>query len=65
MRFSNSVEELTDDYEKDFRGLAMKLTEVNGEREPLPGDEQHTQDFLLLGHDAFFAANPQQFFDFF
>ena len=48
MRFSNSVEELKDDYEKDFRGLAMKLTEVNGEREPLPGDEQHTQDFLLL-----------------
>ena len=26
MRFSNSVEELKDDYEKDFRGLAMKLT---------------------------------------
>ncbi len=65
MRFSNAVEELTDDHEDDFRGLAMKLTGIEGERLPLPGDEQHTQDFLFLGHDAFFAANPDQFFDFF
>ena len=66
MRFSNSVEEITSDHENDFRGLAMKLTEINsGQRLPKPGDEQHTQDFLFLGHDAFFAANPQQFFDFF
>lgn len=65
IRLSNSVEEITSDHEKDFRGLAMKLTQVNGNRLPLPGDEQHTQDFLFLGHDAFFAANPQQFFDFF
>lgn len=65
MRFSNSVEKITADGEKDFRGLAMKLTEVTGERFAKPGDEQHTQDFLFLGHDAFFAANPQQFFDFF
>lgn len=65
MRFSNSVEEITSDKEKDFRGLALKLTQINGERLPQPGDEQHTQDFLFLGHDAFFAANPQQFFDFF
>ena len=66
MRFSNSVEEITSDHENDFRGLAMKLTQVNvGQRLPKPGDEQHTQDFLFLGHDAFFAANPQEFFDFF
>jgi len=65
MRFSNSVEELTDDYEKDFRGLAIKLMGINGERLPLPGDENHSQDFLFLGHDAFFAANPIEFFDFF
>lgn len=66
MRFSNSVEEITSDHDKDFRGLAMKLTQVNvGQRLPKPGDEQQTQDFLFLGHDAFFAANPQEFFDFF
>ncbi|MDQ7074943.1 MAG: hypothetical protein Q9O24_07260 [Gammaproteobacteria bacterium] len=65
MRFSNSVEELTDDHEDDFRGLGMKLSGVTGERVAFPGDEQSTQDFLFLGHDAFFAANPEQFFDFF
>lgn len=66
MRFSNSVEEITSDKEKDFRGLAMKLSNVTqGTRLPEPGDEHFTQDFLFLGHDAFFAANPQQFFDFF
>ena len=66
MRFSNSVEEITSDHENDFRGLAMKLTQVDiGQRLPKPGDEQRTQDFLFLGHDAFFAANPQEFFDFF
>jgi len=65
MRFSNSVEELTDDHEDDFRGLGLKLSGVMGERVLLPGDEQQTQDFLFLGHDAFFAANPEQFFDFF
>ncbi|MEY8246836.1 MAG: hypothetical protein RPT11_00490 [Bermanella sp.] len=79
MRLSNAVEEVTSDYDKDFRGLAMKLTQVNGERvsmSALPivqgkrqllshGDERHTQDFLFLGHDAFFAADPQDFFEFF
>lgn len=65
MRFSNAVEQVTSDYEKDFRGLAMKLTKVSGDRVAVPGDETHTQDFLFLGHDAFFAANPQEFFDFF
>ena len=65
MRFSNSVEEITNDEEKDFRGLAIKLFKVEGKRLPEPGDEDHTQDFLFLGHDGFFAANAQEFFDFF
>jgi len=65
MRFSNSADKLTDDDAKDFRGLSLKLTKVDGERLPQPGDENHTQDFLFLAHDAFFAANPVEFFDFF
>lgn len=80
MRLSNAVEEVTSDYAKDFRGLAMKLTKVNGERVSMSerpygpnyervllphGDEKHTQDFMFLGHDAFFAAGPDDFFDFF
>jgi len=65
MRFSNSLQTVTSDYEKDFRGLGIKLTGVEGERVAGPGDEQHTQDFLLLGHDAFVVANPEQFLNFF
>lgn len=65
IRFSNSVEEKTSDRNTDFRGFGMKLFNVSGERLPLPGDELHTQDFLFLGHDAFFAKDAEQFFDFF
>ena len=65
MRFSNSVEEITDDEETDFCGLGVKMFNVKGERLPEPGDELHTQDFLLLGFDGFFAGNAEEFFDFF
>jgi hypothetical protein len=65
VRFSNSVEERTSDRDKDFRGFGLKLFDVAGDRLPIPGDEQHTQDFLFLGHDAFFAKDAKQFFDFF
>ena len=65
IRFSNSVEERTSDRNDDFRGFGLKLFNVTGERLAVPGDEQHTQDFLFLGHDAFFAKDAQQFFDFF
>ena len=79
IRFSNAVEDVTSDYEKDFRGLAMKLSSIKGDRVSMlelspetgkrallnTGDENHTQDFLFLGHDAFFAADPKDFFDFF
>lgn len=63
MRFSNSAPEVTPDHEKDFRGLAIKLFGVAGEK--LLDDELHTHDFLFIAHDAFFAANPKDFGDFF
>jgi catalase len=65
IRFSNAVEERTSDRNEDFRGFGLKLFNITGERLPVPGDEQHTQDFLFLGHDAFFAKDAEQFFDFF
>jgi hypothetical protein len=65
LRFSNSAPEVTPDIDRDFRGLAIKLFGVEGERLPLPGDEQHTQDFLFVAFPAFFAGNPADFFDFF
>ena len=65
MRFSNSAPEITPDEEKDFRGLAIKLIGVEGERLPIPGDEQHTQDFLFIAFPGFFAGTPRDFFEFF
>jgi len=70
MRFSNAANVVTDDRTKNFRGLAVKLFGVEGEKLPVPSSakepqEKHTQDFLFIGHDAFFAGNAQHFLDFF
>ena len=65
LRFSNAAPELTPDLDEDFRGLAIKLFDVEGERLPVPGDEQHTQDFLFIAFPGFFAGNPKDFFAFF
>ncbi len=65
MRFSNSAPEVTHDKDLDFRGLGIKLMGVEGKRLPIPGDEQHTQDFLFIAFPGFFAGNPQDFFEFF
>jgi hypothetical protein len=65
MRFSNAADHVTADTEADFRGLAIKMFGVSGERLPIPGDEGNTQDLLFIAHNAFFAGNPQHFHDFF
>lgn len=63
LRFSNSADEVTADEDRDFRGLAIKLFEVPGDK--LQDDESGTFDFLLLGFDRFFAGNPKEFLSFF
>lgn len=63
LRFSNSDATVTPDAAKDFRGIALKLFPVPGDK--LQDDEEGTFDFLLIGHDAFFAANPKDFLNFF
>ena len=65
IRFSNASDHVTADTKKDFRGMAIKLFGVSGERLPVPGDEDNTQDILFIGHNAFFAGDPRQFLDFF
>ena len=70
LRFSNSANVPTDDRAKDFRGLAIKLFGVEGEKLAVPSgaaapQEKSTQDLLFIGHDAFFAGNAQHFLDFF
>ena len=76
LRFSNAADHPTPDTAKDFRGMAIKLFGVRGEKlaVPSPGyagpgredvEEKLTQDFLFIGHDVFFAGNPQHFHDLF
>jgi choline dehydrogenase-like flavoprotein len=65
IRFSNAAGRATPDTTPDFRGMAIKLLGVSGKRLASPDSQEGTQDFLLLGHDTFFAGNPQQFYDFF
>jgi len=65
IRFSNAADRVTGDRENDFRGMAIKMFGVAGERLPKPGDEDDTQDLLFIGSNAFFAGAPQHFLDFF
>ncbi|MFT5879441.1 MAG: catalase [Moritella sp.] len=50
IRFSNASGQVKSDKEKDFRGLAIKLLGVTGER--FNDNEQQTQDFLLMSHST-------------
>ncbi len=58
-RFANAKQ--TDDREKDFRGLSLKLTGTPGES--LWGPAGVT-DFLLNSYPQLFAANPKHFLSF-
>lgn len=59
LRFANASE--YDDTEKDFRGLSIKLSEVQGESLWGVAGEQ---DFLLNSYPALFAADPDDFLAF-
>ena len=48
IRISNASGSIQSDKQKDFRGFAIKLLGINGERENAP--ELNTQDFLLMSH---------------
>lgn len=65
IRFSNASDTATADTQDDFRGMAIKMFGVSGDRLPIPGDEDNTQDLLFIANNAFFAGSPQHFHDFF
>jgi catalase len=50
-----------DDREKDFRGMSIKVENVQGQ--PLWG-KSGTQDFVLNSHPSLFAATPKEFLAF-
>jgi hypothetical protein len=61
IRFSNGGSEINPDKAKDARGMAIKLTGVEGEK-ILP-EEKHakTQDFIMINHPFFFVDSPRQY----
>jgi hypothetical protein len=61
IRFSNAFG-IEHDLEWATRGMGIKLLGVAGHK--LAPDEQHTQDFLLATHDAFFLPNELDYHEF-
>lgn len=59
IRFANAQNK--PDTEKDFRGMSVKLMQVEGNK--LLG-QGNTQDFVLNNHPVLFVGNPEDFRDF-
>lgn len=62
IRFSNALK-VRHDLERDARGMAVKLMDVEGDR-PAPDQDAGTQDFLAVTHHAFFTRTAADFVDF-
>ncbi|MDG6882442.1 Catalase [Phocoenobacter uteri] len=60
IRISNASGSIESDKEPDFRGFAIKLLGVNGERF---ATEQHTQDFLLMSNETMPLGTVELFRD--
>jgi catalase len=64
VRFSNSAPQPQPDYVPDGRGMVIKVLEVEG---PLADSDENgapTQDFVMVNHPVFFAANVKDFLRF-
>ncbi len=62
VRTSNASDKPQPDYVRDFRGLAIKLLDVAGEK-ILESDEPHSQDFVLLSHPSMPLGTVRLFHD--
>jgi hypothetical protein len=61
IRFSNGNSEVLSGRFPDARGMAIKLTGVEGRK--LLDDEKHTQDFILANRPVFFIDDLQRYKD--
>jgi hypothetical protein len=59
IRFSNGNSEARSRLWPDARGMAIKLTGVEGPK--LLDDEKHTQDFILISHPVFFVDDLERY----
>jgi Catalase len=60
-RYSNGNSEIRSDWKTDARGMAIKLTNVPGEKLVPEYPEQSTQDFVMINHPVFFVDNPVKY----
>lgn len=58
LRYSNDNSEVRYDWKRDARGMAIKLTGVEGRKLVPEFPEQSTQDFVMINHPVFFVDNP-------
>ena len=58
LRYSNGNSEVRYDWKRDARGMAIKLTNVEGNKLVPEFPEQSTQDFVMINHPVFFVDNP-------
>ncbi|HSO40584.1 MAG TPA: hypothetical protein VLT33_48990 [Labilithrix sp.] len=61
LRYSNGNSEVRSDWKVDARGMAIKLTNVPGEKLVPEFPEQSTQDFVMINHPVFFVDNPVKY----
>jgi len=61
IRFSNGAPEINPDKTKDARGMAIKLTGVEGEKLLPEEKDAKTQDFIMINHPFFFVDSPRQY----
>jgi Catalase len=61
LRYSNGNSEVRSDWKVDARGMAIKLTNVPGEKLVPELPEQSTQDFVMINHPVFFVDNPVKY----
>ena len=52
IRFSNAADTVTEDGVEDFRGMAIKLFDVEGEKLPVPSPEYASRDWSALPSDV-------------
>jgi len=63
IRFSNQDGVPRPDYEKDIRGMAIKLLGVEGDKILEDERQAQTQDFVLISHNAFVTRDVAEFHD--
>ncbi len=64
IRFSNGSPLIQVDNQRDVRGMAIKVMEVEGDKVLERHRDEQTQDFLLINGSAFFVKTPADYLQF-